>query len=445
MKKIFWSCVVFLLVFGTYLGYKLYMEQREIKQTKEVNAIIQIVSDPQAFYSVGGKSLPDSVDVFFDKNIAAPNALHNKKLAGFQMSPEISGSWQFIRSDKLRFTPQENWVPNETYKVVLPKDILAEGVSIKKRSFTFNSPKFLAKLNTSAFYENPKDIRQKSVTASFEFSYPIKEDRIKNGVKILTTSGKSYDFTYTLTNDGTVLNIISEPVKLGKEDDFANITVSGVRNIYNNAKVQYINDTKGAKVLIPDASSFFKVKKIWSDLIRDEANNPEQIVAIEFTTKVDAESLKDKMEIFYCNNDSGCKDKTALKNFTKLEFEPLPVVEGENIHFFKYYLPKKYATLMVNIKEGVRSAEEYPLRGVKQLISSVNYPQEVSIQFDGAIIPLKNHKQINFSSRGVPTLKVKIARIFDDDLNHLVTQSGGKFATPYFNTYDFDEKPSPRT
>ena len=96
--------------------------------------------------------------------------------------------------------------------------------------------------------------------------------------------------------------------------------------------------------------------------------------------------------------------------------------------------------MRVLLKEGVTSKEGYPLASVRQVIRSADYPREANISFDGAVIPLQTQRSVAFSSRGVPALQVKIAKIAEDDLNHLVTQTGGDFATPYFKNYSFSEE-----
>lgn len=433
------------LIGGGVWAYKTYFSNEVFTSTKITEAAIRMISQPRAFYTLGGKPAVDSVDVFFDHSVAAPYAYGKKELIDFKMTPETSGSWRFASGSQLVFQPRENWIPRQEYEVTMPEDIFAEGIKVKERRFKFRAPDFEVRRTAKDFYEDPRDIRKKSVTASFEFSYPIKEESIKDGVKIKTVSGKEYGFTYTLADGGTTLHIISEPVKLGAADDFATITANNVKNIYNNMPVANADKRSQteARVTIPSVSTFFKVKDITASLIRNENNEPEQIIGITFSAALNDNSLKDRVSLAYCkencHNVWGGHD-TEKARWVKLGVTALPVEVGTNTRFYKYHLPERGAALRVSVKEGVTSKEGYPLTAVRQVIRSADYPREAHISFDGAIIPLQTQKGVAFSSRGVPTLKIKIAKIFEEDLNHLVTQTGGDFATPYFNNYSFNEE-----
>lgn len=427
---------------GGILAYKTYFRHTEFVPTKITEAKISLVSAPRAYLTNNHKPLPDRVDVLFNANIASPKALQAKTLSGFKMSPGKNGWWEFSGGSQLVFEPVGSWIPGQEYTVTIPEEILATGIRLKERTFKFHAPDFMVRQLAADFYEDPRNIRNKSVTASFEFSYPVKEEGLKDAVKIKTVSGKEYGFTYTLSRRNTRLHIISDPVKLGKEDDFAEISVEKVKNVYNDAALNSSQKAMKARVKIPSINTFFKVKEIQSSIMRNEDNEPVQMVEIAFSAAPDDESLKDRISLAYCqeNCSNVWKDKDNQDaRWVKLETAALPTPEGTNSRFYKYHLPQRYATLRVLIKDGASSKEGYPLGSVRQVIRSADYPREVGIRFDGAVIPLNTQKSVAFSSRGVSVLGVKIAKIFDEDLNHLVTQTGGDFATPYFNNYSFNE------
>lgn len=447
MKKSTWAAVIAaaaIVIGGGVWAYQTYFNNEYFKSTKITEAKISMISAPRAYYTVDGKPVADSVDVFFDHNVAAPYAYGKKGLVGFKMVPETAGSWRFSAGAQLVFKPQENWIPAQEYEVTMPEDIFAEGIKVKERTFKFRAPEFEARRTAKDFYEDPRDVGKKSVTASFEFTYPVKEESIKDGVEIKTIHGKEYGFTYTLKNGGTMLHVISEPVKLGVNDDFAIISVNKVKNIYNNTPIANADKPVAlARVTIPSISTFFKVKDISASLIRNEGNEPEQVVGVAFSAALDDESLKDRVTVAYCKENcyGVFRDSNTEKaRWVKLDVEALPAQEGLNTRFFRYHLPKRNAALRVLLKEGVTSKEGYPLASVRQVIRSADYPREANISFDGAVIPLQTQRSVAFSSRGVPALQVKIAKIAEDDLNHLVTQTGGDFATPYFKNYSFSEE-----
>lgn len=432
-----------LLLLGTGLlsagvwGYKTYYTGQTITQTVIRKAEVQLVSAPKPYY----ETKMQTVDVFFDHTVAAPYAYAKSSLLGFKMSPEIEGKWSFSSSTQLTFKPESNWIAGEEYTVTMPKDIFAEDVKLDTLKFKFKAPEYVARNLSSDFYQDPRDVMNKAVTASFEFSYPIRKDSIKDGVQIKTTCGKTYDFTYTLSKDNKTLHLISEPILIGDKEDFAEISVSKVKNVDNNVPLE--NPELKVSVKIPSYKTFFQIKDITSKILRDEKNEPEQILAVAFSAMPDEESLNGNIVLSYCKDNCDEVYETSAKDkavWEEISLEKLPDEDGMNTRFFKYKLPEQSAPLKVLIKDGVKSKEGYPLDTVQQIIRSAEYPKEAYIGFDGAIIPLQTHKEVTFSSRGVSELRVKIAKIFDEDLNHLVTQTGGNFATPYFNSYYFNEE-----
>ena len=68
------------------------------------------------------------------------------------------------------------------------------------------------------FEKHPQN-NEKSITASFQFNYPLDPQNIKDKISISTVSGSSYGFTYKLDKENTVLHIVSEPVKIKTQED----------------------------------------------------------------------------------------------------------------------------------------------------------------------------------------------------------------------------------
>ncbi len=442
MKKSIWAAAAAIVIIGASLGGWLYFQQSYTFEQTQTVIVTPNAIPPHASYSANGKIVAETAEILFDQSVAAGKMLNQEALDGIKMKPELAGKWFFKYANVLAFQPDKNWIPGESYTVKLPNEIFAEGAKLKTYTLDFDAPKFTAQMKEAAFYEDPRNISHKAVTATFDFSYPVRESEIKNGISLKTAGGKTYDFTYTLENNNMRVNIVSEPVQIGADEDIAIIRAEKTANAYNNVKLQNMAE---ARVVIPSVRNFFKLSGATSFIVYNEENdnNPEQVLELQFSTAVDDSSLKQKTKFYFCTKDCTAKSAAHVpnRNWLSVTTEMLPAIPGSNSRLFRYNITQRDAKLLVRIDSGLTSKEGYRLtNNIDTILYAANYPQEAHISFDGAIIPLKNEQKLSFVSRGVNKLNIKAARIEEDDLNHLVTQTRGDFATPYFINYEFDER-----
>ena len=197
---------------------------------------------------------PQPVYVCYNSSVANTAKINRNINQGVIMYPAVKGDWVWTSDSCLQFLPEVSLVPDTTYKVELKPEIFSPHSKVKDMKFSFAAPAFDGKVLRSDFYENPQT-GNKAVVASFEFNYPLYTQDIKDKVKITTVSGASYDFTYNLDENNTVLHVVSAPIKLGVTEDFAKITVNGAENVYNK---KALKEKIVAEVKIPSSSAFFQ-------------------------------------------------------------------------------------------------------------------------------------------------------------------------------------------
>ena len=407
------------------------------------------IEEPANSYTAGDKLVISPACVSFSQPAARLDKLYVKLESGITMHPAVRGSWSWNSDRVLCFMPEEDWIPGTTYEVKLGNEIFNPQIKVRDREFSFSSPAFEGKVTSEAFYENPKNIKDKAATASFSFNYPLNVQNLKDKISVKAVSGEKYDFTYKVSDFDKILHVVSSPVKISSAEDFVKISVAGVENAYNKKPLK---KELTATVKIPSSSSFFKVKSVKSSIVRNEQDddNPEQILSVDFTTAVKPFDLKKHFALYY--SEEGCyqiKNKlaekgykeTAAKGLKKLETVEVSVGE-ENLkkHMLKYDLREADGCLLMRIDKTLNSAEGFNLgKDVVEPVSISPYPQEVKIAFDGSILSLRGSREVAFLSRGVSELRASVARIDASDLNHLTTQTSGDFSHPYFINYNFNE------
>lgn len=413
-------------------------------------AAIGSIEAPSDSSVSGDKIYPSPLRVIFTAPLARIDRLYQPLESGVAITPSIRGQWVWENDSRLRFTPESDWIPNTEYKVVLSDEILNPQVELKDNEFSFSAPSFSGKVVDSDFYEDPQNIKNKSATASFRFNYPLNPQNIKDKISVKTASGENYDFTYKLTDQNTVLHVVSAPLKIKSEEDFAKITVAGAENAYNK---KTFDGKLTATVKIPSSSTFFKVKSVSSAIVRNEQNNdnPEQILFVNFSTAVNSAGLAENLKLYFSKDNCRLVRKKIAENrkngngfydnMRQLALSEVSVNE-DNLknHMFKYDADYQKGCLTTVISKGLRSVEGFRLgEDVVETTDIVPYPQEARIAFDGAVLPLNGSREVAFLSRGVKELRISVARIDSASLNHLVTQTSGDFAHPYFRNYNFTE------
>ncbi|MDD4557063.1 MAG: alpha-2-macroglobulin [Alphaproteobacteria bacterium] len=448
-KKSIAFFVLFVVLLMSVLAYLLRDKGYSVSETAEKTTVSNIyLYNPDDSYVSGNQIIPGYAKIYYPYPVAHLEKIYKVVESGIRIHPDISGTWRWTDSQNLTFTPAKDWIPNTEYKVKLSNEIFSDSVDVEKsaREFSISSPTFSGRTVSSEFYEDPRDIKVKQVVASFKFNYPIATDNLDKVIKIKTYGGDNYEFTYKLKEKDTVLHVLSAPVKIKQEEDFAEIQISGIKNAYNQEKLK--SDLK-TKVKIPSSKTFFKLNSFNSQIIRNELKNnePEQVMFVNFSTAVEAKELAEYVEFY--TYDTGCYNissklskvtyPTEIKNVKKLEVEALST-DSSKTHMFKYDIVKRNACVITRIKKGLSSVDGFLFSDDEiKYTSSSNYPMSANIAFQGSILSLKGDKTLTLSSQGVDNIKVEVARIASNDLNHLISQTSGDFTNPYFRNYSFTE------
>src|SRR5262249_52592336 len=58
---------------------------------------------------------------------------------------------------------------------------------------------------------------------------------------------------------------------------------------------------------------------------------------------------------------------------------------------------------------------------------------------EGALLSMSGDKTLSLFARNVPAMRVDVGRLLPRQLQHLITQTSGSFATPQFNGWNFDD------
>ncbi len=403
---------------------------------------------------------PDPIVFYFNRSAANIN-LVGSEIENISISPKIEGIWRWENEYSLTFNPKNDWPAGEDYKIKFPKEIFNDEYPIEKLTYNISTPKFEAKMKSFQLFQDPKNPKVHQLQAEFSFTHPADPVFFEKNINIQIDK-KALPFSISYDKLKRNAYIISEPVKILSKDQTASIELNSAKAATGGKAIkEKISDS----INIPSQEKFFRIARADAIMVRNQEEDPEQFLEITFTDRVDVKELSGKVKLYLLPvlhpNETKNTQHYAygipyshrwnfseitpeiLEISTMLDIElmedPNPV---RNTFMYKYIAPdlaKRY--LYIKIDEGITSQIDFVMKKpYESVIESAEFPKEVSLLQNGAILPLEGSKKITFKTRGVNGVKVDIAKVMPDQINHLVSQTYGTFANPNFrNSYDFNE------
>ncbi|MCL2485057.1 MAG: alpha-2-macroglobulin [Endomicrobia bacterium] len=418
--------------------------------------------------------------IMFSFNASAANIEKlGSEVEGITMSPKAEGRWEWRNEYTLVFTPKNDWPAGEDYKIKFPKDIFNPDFPMTQFSYTVSTPRFEAYLSGFNLFQDPKNPKTRQIQASFSFTHTIDT---KSFEKALSFTLDKKNIKYTVTYDKIRRNayVVSEPVNILAKDQTAVIELAPVKAASGGKASERIKQSLD----IPSQDKIFRISEVGAVIVKNEAEDPEQFLAVNFTDGVNIKELKEKIEAYllplkhplkenegpsvvydtdegYYNHDENRYIEPVsytrpyshpwtfaevtpeiLAKSQKIKLEPVENASdiSEN-YLYKYQAPdlaRRY--LYVLIKEDITSQTGFVIKkSFETVINSAAFPKEVNLLQNGAVLPLSSNL-LTFKTRGVNGVKVDISRVMPAQINHLISQTYGSFAHPNFrNNWDFNE------
>lgn len=386
--------------------------------------------------------------------------------SGIEISPAVAGQWFWDDDRTLRFQPAADWPIGQRYKVELSRKNFAAGhVTLKDYRFEFETPPFVAKLANTEFHQDPVVAGNKKVVASIGFSHPVEPESFEKRIKLQmfnkvtdTVEKELTAPTYTVIYDKLKLNAFVHSVQLEVPPKAGRLQITIAPGTRAARGGNESKDTLTASVEVPGLNSL-KISNLALDIVRDERNEPDQVVLINTSFSVPERDLPPKVHVWllpekhpdpklqaqfgregrpYPWNDSNFRPE-LLTPQNELKLEQIPgEQEHYELHSLRYQAaPGRY--LYIKIDAGLKSFGGYVLGDtVERLMQVPEFPRELSILHEGSLLSMSGEKTVSLFARNLPAIRVEIGRLLPRQLQHLVTQTSGSFGTPQFNNWAFE-------
>lgn len=389
-------------------------------------------------------------------SVARIDLVGKRLTSGITLSPAKKGQWSWVDDRRIRFVPETDWPAGTPYSVTFDDSIFVEEALLSEHQYDMATPKLKAQFSQVEFYQDPLELGVRRVVSTLEFSHPIEPASLEKKLfMIMRPSGQNietsptpYDYTITYDKQFRIAYVQSEPVSLPKQPNYMKLALSpGVKSILGGEPTKSSKDTK---ILIPDIYSFLKVTSR-TQTIRNQKNDPEQLVMLEFTDDIDEDELLGKLSMYLLPTsgqrngmsywDSPSKvNKNVLNDSQKVEFKGIP---NENsyakLYSFKVDVPEN-RYLYVKVDKGLTSVNQFVHASFyDNVLQASTYPKEVDIAGEGAVLTYSGNHELSVLSRGVSGLKYTVGRLLEGQLYHLISQTSGDISNPRFNNWSFDE------
>ncbi len=403
---------------------------------------------------------------------AAPSAegnwiseVHSRRLgSAIHLEPPVEGTWRWMGDRQLTFVPKKDWPAGTKYRVSFDRALFADHVLLSKYDVEFCTHAFEASFTDAKFYIDPTNPSVKQVTATLQFTHAVDTDELEKRVSLEMIGGSEVfkaagpRFTITHGHHHRVVYLRSSPLTLPEAEDFMRITVE--KGLHSTQGGEPTAAPIEKKVRVPDLFSLFNIRGVEGMIVRDKEGEPQQILMVSTSVAVKAEELRKATHIYLlpkrknvkAKDDDDDDDEKHWKNSDEVDEDilkkatllPFTVVasdkEASDEHAFRVSLETD-GQLYMSIAKGTHALGEFVLgREYATIVDVPELPREVAIQGEGGVLALNGERKLAIRSRGVKEIEYVIARVPADQINHLVSQTDGKFQNPEFVNYHFNEE-----
>ena len=377
--------------------------------------------------------------------------------SGITLSPARQGQWSWVDDRSIRFVPETDWPAGTDFSVTFDPEIFVEEAVLSEHTYSIKTPEFKASFSHIEFYQDPQDISVRRVVSTIQFTHPVDEASLEKSLSMgmrpsgenIETELKPYRFNVTYDKNYREAYIQSAPVSLPDQSSYMQVLLAkGVTSILGGESSTTAVETKA---LIPDVFSFLKINTR-SQIVRNQQNEPEQVVMLDFTDDIAEKELLAKISIHLLpkkgqrNGKNNWKSPrqvgaNVLRDSEKIDYSVIPNERNYSKLFsLKVDVPEN-RYLYVRIDKGLTSVNNFVYSSFyDNVLRTPKYPKEVNISGEGSVLTYSGNHELSVLTRGVPALKYSVGRLLEGQIYHLISQTSGDITNPRFNNWGFSEQ-----
>ncbi len=409
------------------------------------------ITPPEILEASNDPKPPSALYVKFARNnlaqsVAPLDKINKPILNGIHLMPAVTGTWRWQSDHELNFIPENPWPAGQKYTLSLDPTLFASHVKLQKYTYLWNTAAFTAGVNGLTLYQNPKNPAEQQIVATIDFNYPINPQQITKYIHLILEKTKQIPLTATFGKLNREVYVHSANIQLGAQPQYVSLMIDG--DVKPQLGQTQLNAQVQDKLLLPDADSMLKITRTDSMIVRNPEGVPEQVLTLDSTIGVQTQDLMQYLHAYVLpkkKNDAAWNSPGEVTADQLALAQPLPLQMIQEDHPYPTHHNFRYnalpgRTIYVVVDADLPGYGGYHLKNkFHDLIETPEYPQEIRFLHKGALLSLGSEHKLSILVRGVPAVKFEISRVLPNEINHLITQTEGRFSDPYFSNNYFDK------
>ncbi len=383
---------------------------------------------------------------------AAPIDLVDKPVpSGITLDPPVPGEWRWATDQQLVFTPAKDWPVGQKLTAVLkPGVATAKFVRLAQTEFSFSTVPMSASLHSAAFYQDPQDPLKKSAIFAVQFPYPVDPAAFERAVALhhllpdpkkpgVWIAGAAEPFTVSFDPRHLTAFVHSAPLSLSPEAQKMRLDVAkGVLSERGGA------GTPEPLSAVADIPGLFSLglSDVSIALVDDARFEPRQTLIVNTTAPVTGAALKERIRAWVLPDtgpkgernyawSSGQVGDAVLQRAKPVALALQPTErDSDSVQGFVFKaVPNRQ--VFVQIDKGLVGFGGYQLAKTQGFVLKVPpYPQTLKFLGQGALLSMTGDHRVSVVARNLPGMRLGIARLMPNQLQHLVSLNEGDFTHP---------------
>ena len=403
---------------------------------------------------------PHPLRVKFSRAVA-PLAQVGKSLTldtedGVSVSPAIDGTWTWTSDRVLEFQPKADWPVGTPFTATLGRRAVVPEVRLASRDIAFTSPLFTAEIAKAEFYEDPSNPALKQVVVDVAFSHPVDPATLEKRLRLADAGASSG--LLGLGANSTPVTVSYDKFKLHAYVHSQSLAIPADDKTMTFTLTEGVSAARGGTPLAAALQATVDIPGLYNlhldrlapTVVTNDKNEPEQVLVVQTNRRISDKEIGQALKVWELplhhpgrkrRDDDAPYPWRSLDEVTDavikagrlIALDAVPTEhEHEVLHSYRYRADVG-RTLLVQIDKGVKSFGGYVL-GERQLklVRVPAFPSELRILSRGALLSMSGEKKVAVLVRDLPGVRMEIGRVLPGQLQHLVSQSSGRFDNPNF-------------
>jgi uncharacterized protein YfaS (alpha-2-macroglobulin family) len=395
---------------------------------------------------------PEPFRLRFSRSAAPLSKVGRPVTAGVTLSPGLAGEWRWDSDTQLSFTPLSDWAVGQAYAVGFSPGFFPEPLVYTGDPVRFKTAPFTAAVSASEFHQDPRDPKVKKAVWTLSFSHPVEPAELEHRLFVsapmargtwFETGARAFPFTVQYDPLRATAFVHSGVVAIGAKE--TSLTLKLAPGLAAARGGPALESPLAGEVVVPGMFTYLRVADAELTLPRNERFEPEQALVVTLSAGAKESAVRAALEAWllparWPQMELGAAgvSPALLASAQRLPLTPLPTdAEFSASHPYRFKAePGRH--VFVRVRRGVEGYGGFVTAGdFERLLRVPEFPKELSFVGDGSVLSLSGEKRLALNARGLEAARVEVSRVRPHQLNHLVSQSGGRFKDPDFHNWAF--------